>query len=224
MKQKMFIFGSSSFAEIAATYFMRTNEYEVLGHIVDSGFKTSDSLGILPQLASDSTSANKVIKASTHYFVAATYTQLNRFRTKKYFEYKAIGLLPASYISPHAFVDPSVKIGEHSFIFENNVIQYGSTVGSNCIIWSGNHIGHHSVLGDNLFLSSHVVISGHCKIGSNSFLGVNATIYNNVEIGADNWIGANSVVAKSTNANVMMRAEPSKVSPIETTKFFKVAE
>jgi sugar O-acyltransferase (sialic acid O-acetyltransferase NeuD family) len=220
----MFIFGSSSFAEIAAAYFTRANEYEVLGHIVDSEFKNGDSLGTLPQFAADSTSANQVIKASTHFFVAATYTQLNRFRTKKYLEYKAMGLLPASYISPDAFIDPTVKIGDHSFIFEKNVIQYGTTIGSNCIIWSGNHIGHHSFLNNNLFLSSHVVISGHCKIGSNSFLGVNATIYNNVEVGADNWIGPNSVVAKSTEANVMMRADPSKTSPIETTKFFKITD
>ena len=224
MKQKMFIFGSSSFAEIAAAYFTRSNQFQVLGHIVDSNFKTADSIGSLPVYASGTFEANELINECTYFYVASTYTELNRFRARKYFEFKSIGLMPASYVSPDAFVDPTVTLGEHVFIFENNVIQFGTRIHSNSVLWSGNHIGHHSVIEDNVFISSHVVVSGHCRVGKNTFLGVNATVYNNVDIGEDNWIGPNSVVSKSTSRNVMMRAEPTKASQLETTKFFRIVE
>lgn len=222
MKHKMFIFGATSFAEIAAEYFARTGEYEILGHIVDPDFHSSKLISGRPQFSSESDEGLGVIKSASHFFVASTYTQLNRFRTSKYLEFREKGLKPATYISPDAFVDPTVKIGEHCFIFENNVLQFGTTIENNTILWSGNHIGHHSFIRENVFVSSHVVISGHCTIGANSFLGVNATIYNNVDIGIDNWIGPNSVVSKSTSDNIMMRGEVTKPSIITTTKFFKI--
>jgi sugar O-acyltransferase (sialic acid O-acetyltransferase NeuD family) len=220
----MFIFGSSSFAEIAGSYFLRSQEFDLVGYVVDFEYMNSNSVGDLPLFANDTPEAEQIIRNSDCFYVASTYTKLNRFRSEKYLEFKSLGIKPASYISPESFIDPSVKIGEHAFIFEGNVIQYGTKIGDNCLMWSGNHIGHHSIIYDNVFVSSHVVISGHCSVGKNSFLGVNSTIYNNVDIGEDNWIGPNSVVAKSTDDNVMMRAEPTKSSILETKKFFKIEE
>ena len=222
MKHKMFIFGGSSFAEIAAEYFDRTGSYEVLGHLVDPEFHTVQLVAGRPQFSITSPEGLDLLQVATHFYVASTYTQLNRLRTKKYHEFRSKGLIPASYISPNAFIDPTVNLGEHCFIFENNVVQFGSSIRDNCVLWSGNHVGHHSIIQENVFVSSQVVISGHCSIGANSFLGVNSSIYNNVEIGIDNWIGPNSVVAKSTNNNVMMRTEITKPSQIATTDFFKI--
>lgn len=222
MKNKMFIFGASSFAEIAAAYFLRDGRFEILGHLVDAGYSQAKVVGGLPVLETGTNEADNVINASSHFYVAATYTNLNRLRTKKLMEFKSMGLYPASYVSPNAFIDPSVSIGEHAFIFEDNVIQFQTSIGVNCILWSGNHIGHHSTVGDNVFISSHVVISGHCTIGDNSFLGVNATIYHNVDLGSDNWISPNSIVAKSTENNIMMRPERTPVLERSTRDFFKV--
>ena len=222
MKSKIFIFGASSFAEIASAYFSNGDQYEVLGHIVDAGFAQSKVLEDLPVFETGTSEADKIIRSCSHFYVAATYTNLNRLRTNKLAEFKSAGLSPASYVSPNAFIDPSVSIGEHSFIFENNVIQFETSVGTNCILWSGNHIGHHSTIGDNVFISSHVVISGHCTIGANSFLGVNSTVYNNVDIGSDNWISPNSIVAKSTEDNIMMRPQNTPVLETSTRDFFRV--
>jgi sugar O-acyltransferase (sialic acid O-acetyltransferase NeuD family) len=218
---KLIIFGNTSFAEIAAEYFSSAG-FEVIAHLVDPQYLSDGLLNGRIVVGTDSERAIKMRSEASHFFVASTYTQLNRFRANKFREFKDIGLIPASFISPHAFVDPSVKLGEHVFIFENNVIQFGTEIGNNCILWSGNHIGHHSIIEDNVFVSSHVVVSGHCTIGANSFLGVNSTIYNNVEIGRDNWIGPSSVVAKSTQENTMMRAELTKASHVPTRQFFRL--
>jgi sugar O-acyltransferase (sialic acid O-acetyltransferase NeuD family) len=222
MKPKMFVFGATSFAEIAAEYFDRENLYEVVGHIVDPEYLTGDHVGSRPLFALGSEDANQLIAECTHFFVASTYTSLNRFRQQKLQDFKNLGLVPASYVSKNAFLDPTVELGEHVFIFENNVLQFGVKVGNNCVLWSGNHVGHHSSIKDNVFISSHVVVSGHCSVGMNSFLGVNVTIYNNVDIGQDNWIGAGSIVGKSTPDDLLMRQEFTKASAISAKKFFKL--
>src|SRR5437667_12203173 len=108
--------------------------------------------------------------AEHSFYAALVYTQLNRLRARLYRAAKAKGYAPASYISPRAFVWRNVLLGEHCFIFEDNVIQPFVTVGNDVVLWSGNHVGHHSAIGDHCFLSSHVVVSGCCAIGPSCFL------------------------------------------------------
>ena len=127
---KLFIFGASSFAQIASEYFHRSGEYEVLGHLVDPGYKNENFELKYPVYETGTTESEILLKSATHFFVAVTYLNVNRYRTKKYLEYKNQGKIPASYISERAYIDPETKIGEHCFIFENNVIQLGVTLGN----------------------------------------------------------------------------------------------
>ncbi len=130
-------------------------------------------------------------------FVAVTYVQLNRVRRRLYHLCKSKGYRCASYISSKSFIWHNVKIGENTFIFENNTIQYNAIIGNNVILWSGNHIGHRTVIEDDCWLTSHVVVSGFCKIGKSSFIGVNATIGDNVIIADDTVLGTGSVAIKN---------------------------
>jgi UDP-3-O-[3-hydroxymyristoyl] glucosamine N-acyltransferase len=133
---------------------------------------------------------------------------------------KALGYRLASYVSSRAFVSKSATIGEHCFVFENNVIQPFVKVENNVVLWSGNHVGHHSTIRANCFISSHVVVSGYCEIGQNSFLGVNATVTNNVRIGRDCWIGPGVVIANHTRDGEMFRAPKSVATKVSTRRFF----
>ena len=160
---------------------------------------------------------------ATHdVYVAIVYTELNRLRTRLARAAKAMGYALASYISPHAFVWRNVRLGEHCFIFENNVVQPFVTLGDNVVLWSGNHIGHHSRIRDNAFISSHVVISGFCDVGENCFLGVNATLANNVTLGKDCWIGPGVVIARNTNDGELYRSHEAEVAKVSAPRFFKV--
>ena len=221
--KKLVIFGASSFAEIANSYF-RELSYQIIAHLVDPEYLSEGNPSLLgvPIFGMNSLEAENALTSATHFYVAATYAKMNRVRTSKYELLKSRGLKPASYISPNAFIDKSVQLGDHVFIFENNVIQYGSKIGNNCVLWSGNHIGHHSTVEENVFISSHVVVSGYSSIGKNSFLGVNCSIYNNVEVGADNWIAPNCTIDKSTADNSLFRVKGTEVHPIPPLKFFKV--
>lgn len=190
---KLVIIGDSAFAEIAYEYFTHDSPFEVAAFAVEKEYLKRDSLFGVPVVPFE-TVQEKYAPASHHFYAANVYTQGNRLRTRLYHSAKQKGYRPASYVSPHAFVWRNVKLGEHVFIFENNVVQPFVSLGDNVVLWSGNHIGHHSKIGSHCFVSSHVVVSGFCEVGESCFLGVNSTISNNIKIGRDCVIGASSTV------------------------------
>lgn len=221
--KKLVIVGCSGFAEIAHEYFDADSDYEVVAFSVERSYLNKEELNGLPVVAFEELE-QRFDPATHEVYVAATYTQLNRLRTRLASSAKAKGYKLASYISSRAFVWRNVEVGEHCFIFEDNTIQPFVKVANNVVLWSGNHIGHHSVIRDNCFISSHVCISGFCDIGENSFIGVNATLANNITIGKDNWIGPHVVVMKNTEIGLLFKEEQSEHSKILTTRFFKLRE
>jgi sugar O-acyltransferase (sialic acid O-acetyltransferase NeuD family) len=192
-KQKLIIIGDSAFAEVAYEYFTHDSEYEVVAFSVEREYLTKETLLGLPVVPFE-TLAETHAPAAHSFYVAIVYTQLNQLRTRLYHEAKAKGYAPASYISPHAFVWRNCTLGEHCFIFENNVVQPFARIGDDVVLWSGNHIGHHSVIKDHCFISSHVVVSGFVEVGESCFMGVNTTVANNVKIGANCLVGAGALI------------------------------
>jgi sugar O-acyltransferase (sialic acid O-acetyltransferase NeuD family) len=220
-ERKLVIIGDSAFAEIACEYFAADSPYDVVAFAVEEAYlKRSELLG-RPVVALETLPQSHPCMAHDVY-VAIVYTQLNRLRSRLMNVAKSAGYRLASYISPHAFVWPNVRIGEHCFIFENNVVQPFATLGDNVVLWSGNHIGHHSRIGDNVFVSSHVVLSGFCEVGDNCFLGVNTAFGNNIKIAADCWIGPGVAIVKDTREGEIHRAPESVVAKVSASRFFKV--
>jgi sugar O-acyltransferase (sialic acid O-acetyltransferase NeuD family) len=191
--QKLVLLGDSAFAEVAHQYFTYDSPYEVVGFSVESKYLKRDTMAGLPVVPFEQLE-EKFSPRECAFFAAVVYTDGNRLRQRLYEEAKAKGFAPASYISSQAFVWRNCEIGEHCFIFENNVVQPFVTLGSNVVLWSGNHIGHHSRIGAHCFVASHAVISGFCDIGASCFLGVNATVANNLRIGDNCVIGAGALV------------------------------
>ena len=187
--------GDSAFAEVAYEYFTHDSEYEIVAFSVEKAFLKQQTLVNLPVIAFEEIEEH--FSPEEHFFFAAlVYTNLNRLRTRLYHAAKSKGYAPASYISSNAFVWPNAELGEHCFIFENNVLQPFVKLGDNVILWSGNHIGHHSSIGDHCFIASHAVISGFVSIKHSCFIGVNASVSNNITIGKDCVIGAGALIVK----------------------------
>lgn len=196
---KLVIIGDSAFAEVAYEYFTHDSPYEVVAFAVEREYLRRDTLFELPVVPYEE--LEQRYEPQSHFFFAANvYTKLNQLRTRLYRETKAKGYAPASYISSRAFVWRNVKLGEHCFIFENNVVQPFVTIGDNVILWSGNHIGHHSTIKSHCFIASHVVVSGFVEIGESCFVGVNATFANNLTVGDSCLIGASALVLSDVEA------------------------
>jgi sugar O-acyltransferase (sialic acid O-acetyltransferase NeuD family) len=219
--KRLILVGDTGFAEIAREYFDADTDYHVVSFSVEAAFLKRDSLNGLPVVPFENVQ-QRFAPEGHDVFVAATYTQLNRLRTRLAADARAKGYRLASYVSPRAFVWRNARIGEHCFIFEDNTVQPFVSIGQNVVLWSGNHVGHHSVIRDNCFVSSHAVISGFCEIGENSFLGVNCTIANNITIGRDNWIGPGVTVTRSTEPAALFGAPGAEPSRVSSLRFFKI--
>ena len=207
---------------MAFEYFTHDSPYEVVAFAVERAYPKRPR-AVRPAGRGASKTCRRGTRPADHGFYAAVvYTQLNRLRTRLYRTAKGMGYRPASYVSPRAFVWRNAKLGEHCFVFENNVVQPFVTIGDNVVLWSGNHIGHHSKVRDHCFVSSHVVVSGFCDIGENCFLGVNATLGNNVTVGADCLLGAGAVVVKDVAPDTIVKGPTGEASKVSAKAYSKV--
>ncbi|MBN4081102.1 acetyltransferase [Caldithrix abyssi] len=207
--KKLIIVGDGETAQIAYEYFTYDSDYDVVAFSVEKKYLKEDNLFGLPVVSFEEVE-HLYDPAPFEAFVAISYTQLNRVRSRLYNLTKQKGYSLASYVSSRAFVWRNVDIGENCFIFENNVIQQHAKIGNNVILWSGNHIGHQSVIKDHCYIASHVVISGFCEVGEHCFLGVNSCSGDNIKIGKDSIIGAGAVVTKDTEPGKVYVGNPAK--------------
>jgi sugar O-acyltransferase (sialic acid O-acetyltransferase NeuD family) len=219
--KRLIIVGDGETAQLAYEYFTHDSEYEVAGFAVEKAFLSNDRLYNLPV-----TPFEEMLKRYPpdhyHAFIAVSYTQLNRIRTRLFRIVKRMGYPVASYISTSAFIWHNVKIGQNCFILENNVVQHGVKIADNVILWSGNHIGHQSSIGRNTYIASHVVVSGFCKIGKSCFLGVNCCLNDRIAIADDCIIGSGSVVVRDTLPGKVYTGNPAKMREASSYKVFKV--
>ena len=215
-KEKLIIVGDTAFAQIAYEYFTYDSPYKVVAFSVERDYLKKEELFGLPVVPFEELE-DLYDPKKYEVFVASTYTQLNRLRTRLYKAAKRKGFSAVSYVSSRAFVWRNVEIGENCFIFEDNTIQPFVKVGNNVIFWSGNHIGHHSVIKDNCFISSHVVVSGFCEVEEYCFLGVNASLSNNIKIAKNCLIGAGATILKDTEEGKVYVGNPAK--PLEKSSF-----
>jgi sugar O-acyltransferase (sialic acid O-acetyltransferase NeuD family) len=205
--KRLVLIGDSAFAEIAYEYFTHDSEYEVVAFAVELAYLKRNTLFGVPVVPFETVEQN--YPPGEHFFYAANvYTQGNKLRTRLYQAAKDKGYTAASYVSPRAFVWRNVQLGEHCFIFEDNVVQPFVRVGDNVVLWSGNHIGHHSVIGSHCFIASHVVISGFCEIGESCFFGVN------IKVGRDCVVGAGALIIRDAADGQIFKGAATAPDPI----------
>lgn len=223
--KELVIIGAGEFGEIAYEYFTDDSSYTVVAFAEERRFKSKDELRGLPVIELEEIN-ERFPPDRFEVFVAVTYVKLNRARRRLYFYCKEKGYKCASYISSHSFFWKNASIGENSFIFEDNTVQYHVKIGNNVILWSGNHIGHRTVIEDDVWLTSHVVVSGFCHIGRGCFIGVNASIGDNVTVSDDVVLGAGAVTVKNLDqkAGVYIGAPAKLVENRTSYQQFKLDE
>lgn len=193
--KKLIIVGAGEFGEIAYEYFMDDSPYKVVAFAAEREYRTVDELRGLAVV--DLEEMEKIYPPGDYeVFVAVTYVKLNRARRRLYEICKQKGYVCATYVSSQCFFWKNAEIGENSFVFEDNTVQYHVKIGNNVVLWSGNHIGHRTVIEDDVWLTSHDVISGFCHIGRGSFIGVNVSVGDHVRVAEDVVMGAGAVTVK----------------------------
>lgn len=223
--KKLVIVGTGEQGGIAYEYFTDDSQYEVVGFAVEEQYRNIDTFYELPVV--DFEDVEKYFDPTNYeIFVAVTYSKLNRARRRLFHLCKQKGYRCASYVSSHSFFWKNAEIGENSFVFEDNTIQYHVKIGNNVVLWSGNHIGHRTVIDDDVWITSHVVISGFCHIGRGCFIGVNASFSDNVDIAEDTVVGMGAVVIKNIEekAGVYVGSPAKKIRDRTAYDQFEVEE
>jgi sugar O-acyltransferase (sialic acid O-acetyltransferase NeuD family) len=195
--EKLVIFGTSSFGELAYYFFTSDSSYQVVGFTADREYIDDDEKFGLPVIPFEEL-AEEFPPREYSLFIAIAYRDVNKIRAEKYQQAKDKGYSLATFVHSSATVADNVTIGENTFIFEDQTIQPFVEIGDNVVLWSGNHIGHHSTINDHSFVTSHVVVSGHCLVDEYSFLGVNATIADGLTIEKRTVIGAGATIVEDT--------------------------
>lgn len=216
-ERPLIIFGTRDIAELADFYFELDQGRRAAAFVVDDEFIEQDSVMGRPVIARSEVSM-RFPPSTTDFFVAVSYSGMNQLRHERVAWARGLGYGIASYVSPRATIFPNVRLGEHCFILESNVIQPFVSIGHNVTLWSGNHIGHHSVIGEDVFLASHVVVSGNCRIGAGSFLGVNATIRDGVTLGERTLVGAGALVLRDTKDEAVLAGSGARVASTRSSE------
>ncbi|QNI57171.1 bacterial transferase hexapeptide family protein [Synechococcus sp. BIOS-U3-1] len=210
MVERILIYGNGQMAEIVYTYLKADPRYEVVGFTCDSNYISEEAYFGLP-LYEFETIEKKVPPESCKMLIVMSSREVNETRKSRYMTAKTKGYNFISYISPHALIFSTAKVGENCFILENNVIQHFAEIGNNVIMWSGNHFGHHSKLESHSFVTSHVVISGRCTIGESCFIGVNSTIRDGLHIGERAVIGAGANILRDIPSSSVVMGLPGRI-------------
>lgn len=221
MGKPIIIFGVGDLAQLAHHYFSNDTDYEVAGFTVDRDYMTESRFLGLPVLPFE-TISDQCPPDRFEIFIALGYSGLNAVRKQKYLKATEMGYRMASYVSPRATILNDGKIGDNSFILENNTVQPFAAIGNNVTLWSGNHIGHHTIIRDHTFIASHAVISGKVEIGESCFIGVNATIRDHIKIGDRCIIGAGALVMEDAEPGSVYISEPTRSAPINSNHIKRI--
>jgi sugar O-acyltransferase (sialic acid O-acetyltransferase NeuD family) len=214
--KKIVIVGLSNNAKLAAFYFNRDTDYEVVAFAVNREFKNTNEFQGLPVVELE-TLLELYSPEKYSAFVAVGYNKMNAVRQSLYNQVKELGFSLPNYISPKCSFLTEEQIGDNNFILEDNTIQPFVKIGSNNVLWSGNHIGHDVEIGDHNFITSHVVVSGFTKIENNTFIGVNATLRDGIAIANKTLIAAGAIIMKNTS-------EGDVWAPAKSTLFSKKSD
>jgi sugar O-acyltransferase (sialic acid O-acetyltransferase NeuD family) len=205
---KVIIFGTEQFAQLAYYYLTKDSVYDVICFTVHKKYRNRDEFENKKVI--DFENIENIYPPSEYMlFAPMSGKGLNKIRENVYNEGKEKGYKFISYISSKANVFTD-KIGDNCFILEDNTIQPFVEIGNNCVLWSGNHIGHHSKINDHVFITSHCIISGNCIIKPYSWLGVNCSIKNGLIIEEGTLIAMAASVIKPTDKYTIYMGVPAK--------------
>jgi sugar O-acyltransferase (sialic acid O-acetyltransferase NeuD family) len=206
------IFGTGSFAQVAAVYLGKDSPREVVAYTVDGEYLESDALTGLPVIAFEDL-LHSHPPDRVDLLVATGFRGVNTVRHEIYKRCKQAGYRFVSYVSSRAMIMSDHDVGENTFVFEANVIQPFVEIGDDVVLWSGNHVGHHSRISSHCFIASHAVISGHVTIGEGCFVGVNATFRDGIAIGPRCVIGAGALVLADQEEGTVIGGTATPIHP-----------
>lgn len=122
--------------------------------------------------------------------------------------FRAHGARFINLVQTHAFLSPSVTLGEGVIVEALAGIGAGACIGDFSTVLSHANIGHDSHIGAYVSVAPFAAILGRTSVGDGVTLGCHAVVLPDVKIGPGATIGAGSVVVKDVPAGATVFGVP----------------
>jgi len=109
---------------------------------------------------------------------------------------RALGYRFLSLVHPHAWLEPTVSLGEGVIVLAGTLLDQTVTVGDWCYLDQGVKLGEECVLGANNYLAAGATLGGGARLGRDNFLGLDVTVTDRVTVGDGTFINARTLVYK----------------------------
>lgn len=123
-----------------------------------------------------------------------------------------------TFIHPHAYVSPSVKLGAGCVVLANAAISPNTTIGRCSLILNNVNIGHDNVIGQYTKFTANSCIGGDLVIEDGAWFGLNCTIRGKLKIGKNAVIGIGAVLTKNVKDNEVWVGNPAKFHKTNSDK------
>src|SRR6185503_11397303 len=193
---KLIIFGTSAFAELAHHFFRHDSDYSVVAFTVDAAYVKEPLFKGLPVVPFETIQA-EFPSDECDMFVAMGIQKVNQQRAAKAAAAEAKGYQLASFVSSNANVSKDLVMQPNSFVMDGAAMQPFVEIGRDTIIWGGCRIGFGSKIGNHCWLVA-ATLGESVVVGDYSFIGLNSTIAPSLTIGAHNVIGAGALILNDT--------------------------
>ncbi|MCD8369048.1 MAG: hypothetical protein LUC94_01720 [Clostridiales bacterium] len=125
-----------------------------------------------------------------------------------------------SFVNRHAFVDPTVKIGQGCFIDSDTFIDHHTVIGDNSVIYRGSVVGHGVRVGAHSMILVKCFIGGETILEECGYVGSGALISDRIRVGAESIIALGAVVFKDMPEKSTALGNPARIIKKSGTKVF----
>ncbi|GHC04735.1 acetyltransferase [Cerasicoccus arenae] len=210
MSTPLLIIGAGGFALEAiwlaeAMNTVKSADWHLVG-LADDSVSAGETIGGLPVLGTPDVAAQQLPSGTAFHIAIGD----NRVRLRLADELIALGLTPASLISPKAEIASDAQIGLGSFIGHFASIAPQTVIGAQALINVSAVVGHEAIIGDGAQLCPGVVVTGRCRVGRGAFLGSNAVLQPGVSIGDYALVSANTFAASDVESGVTLATMPGR--------------
>lgn len=194
---KLVIFGTTDFSQLARFYFESEGRYQVVAYTVDRNYLHQNAFDGLPVLPFEDIESFYPPHLA-YMFIGLGYNKMNKLRKDKFHQAKQKGYSLATYISPYCTYLSKESCGENCMIMEECVIQPYAKIADNVIVWSGSVICHHSTIHSHVYIAPRATVLGRCEVESYSFIGANSIIFHTVKVAEGTLVGAGAIIKQDT--------------------------
>ena len=202
---KLYILGSSLYAEEIADYIINSETHNLSGFIEDQDQeRCSHKLFERPILWIDNISE---LDENCRGICAVGSPKRKKFIKQA----QSKGLKFTTFAHPGAFISASSTLGTGTIVGAGSIISVKTSIGEHTIINRGCLIGHHVTIGNYVTISPGANIAGKTVIGDGSYIAMGAIVLDGITIGKNVVVGAGAVVTKDIPDNVQVVGAPARI-------------